>query len=40
MFLVELECWFPYVVPNCDWEDANIQLVLELEWEAMCPTWS
>lgn len=40
MFLVELECCFLYVVPNCDWEGACIQLVLELEWEAVCPTWS
>lgn len=40
MFLVELECWFPYVSPSYDWEGAYIQLGLELGWEAKCPIWS
>lgn len=40
MSLVELECWFPYVVPDSDWEGACIQLGLELEGEAKCLTWS
>lgn len=40
MFLVELQCWFLYMVPICDWEGAYIQLGLEFQREATCPTWS